>query len=160
VKLDVLPDRIVETARTYLGVPWVHCGKSKETGVDCAGLIWCVFQDLGAELEEYQDYTLQDEFDRLLSEVNKYCTLEAEYLPEEEKLLDPNHFDLAPHIVGWTKGDILIFRARLMFNHCAIYTGDGNMIHAYQSKAFLKVVEQPLNANWIKRLHSRYKWQQ
>ena len=37
---------IVATARTYVGTPFRHQGRT-HMGVDCIGLIWCVARDLG-----------------------------------------------------------------------------------------------------------------
>lgn len=37
---------VVECARSYIGVPWRHQGRSRE-GVDCGGLVRCVGVDLG-----------------------------------------------------------------------------------------------------------------
>lgn len=38
--------QILETARRYIGLPFVHQGRSKETGVDCVGLLVCILQEL------------------------------------------------------------------------------------------------------------------
>ena len=40
-------ERVVETARSYLGIPFRHQGRTREAGIDCAGLILCVGRDLG-----------------------------------------------------------------------------------------------------------------
>lgn len=37
---------VVTVARSYLGVPWHHMGRSR-VGIDCAGLLICVARDLG-----------------------------------------------------------------------------------------------------------------
>lgn len=39
-------ERIVEIARSYVGVPWKHQGRSR-TGLDCVGLVYRVWCDLG-----------------------------------------------------------------------------------------------------------------
>lgn len=46
---------IVETARTWLGVPWQHRGRSR-LGVDCVGLPRCVYAELGVELPDFLLY--------------------------------------------------------------------------------------------------------
>jgi hypothetical protein len=38
-------NRVVERARDYLGTPYVYAGESKR-GVDCSGLVYCVYQDV------------------------------------------------------------------------------------------------------------------
>lgn len=46
-EFTVTRQRIIEVARSYIGLPFVHQGRSKETGVDCVGLLVC----MGTELE-------------------------------------------------------------------------------------------------------------
>lgn len=44
------PDAVVQAAREYLGVPYVHGGDGR-SGLDCSGLVYRVFRDMtGAEL--------------------------------------------------------------------------------------------------------------
>ncbi len=38
---------IVEAARTYVGTRYRHQGRSRETAVDCVGLLVCVAHDIG-----------------------------------------------------------------------------------------------------------------
>lgn len=40
-------ERVIETARSYLGVPFRHQGRTRESGIDCAGLLLCVGRELG-----------------------------------------------------------------------------------------------------------------
>ena len=49
-------DQIVDTARKYLHVPWVHQGRNKH-GLDCVGLLFIVARDLGIELRDVTGYT-------------------------------------------------------------------------------------------------------
>lgn len=47
---------IVEAARTYIGVPWKHMGRSRR-GLDCAGLLIVAAKDAkGADLESPARY--------------------------------------------------------------------------------------------------------
>lgn len=49
--LNTNGNTIVAQAQTYLGVPYVWGGESlAEGGLDCSGLIWRVYQDLGTTL--------------------------------------------------------------------------------------------------------------
>lgn len=41
--------QIIENALSYVGLPFVHQGRSKETGVDCVGLLVCMGKELDYE---------------------------------------------------------------------------------------------------------------
>lgn len=45
---------IVQQARTYIGVRWKHRGRSRN-GMDCAGLPWLVYSDLGDPRPDFAD---------------------------------------------------------------------------------------------------------
>lgn len=47
----ITPHAVVYQARTYIGTPWRHQGRSR-TGLDCGGLVFCVWLDLGEELDD------------------------------------------------------------------------------------------------------------
>lgn len=53
--LDQSQRRLLSAARSYLGVKWRHRGRSR-VGVDCAGLVWCMYRDCGVSLPDRQDY--------------------------------------------------------------------------------------------------------
>ena len=44
-----MPSRaqIAEAARAYLGVRWRHCGRDRQNGLDCVGLLLAVSADVG-----------------------------------------------------------------------------------------------------------------
>ena len=46
---------LVAAARTYLGVPWKHYGRTRN-GVDCVGLIVLSLEDAGAPVEDSRVY--------------------------------------------------------------------------------------------------------
>ena len=46
---------LVDSARKYLGVPFRHRGRSA-SGLDCAGLGWIAYRDLGIELPDVRAY--------------------------------------------------------------------------------------------------------
>lgn len=53
--LDQSQRRLLNAARSMLGVPWRHRGRSR-VGVDCAGLVWCMYRDCGVVLPDRRDY--------------------------------------------------------------------------------------------------------
>lgn len=134
-----LGEKIVKAAREYIGTPWHHSARLKGVGIDCIGLLYCTAKDVGIEVVDYPNYGRSDEFKRMVTHIKKYC-------------VRINRKD------EWEEGDIIVFRGRMMLNHCAIYSGEGNMIHAYDGANINAVVEQPLNDNWRDRIHSIYRY--
>lgn len=132
------PDRIVRKAREFLGTPYHHDARLKGVGVDCAGLIACTFDELGVSVPDKRGYGFDaDNFEVLRGGV--------------AALGDP---------VGsgpWMPGDMILFRARLMFNHCGFYTGDG-LIHAYSSPCVMAVAEHPMDESWLLRVADVYRY--
>lgn len=53
---------VIETAKSYVGLPFVHQGRSKVTGVDCVGLLVC----MGKEFE-YPDLKDAEAYRRIPS---------------------------------------------------------------------------------------------
>lgn len=133
------PWSIVAKAREYIGTPWHHTARVKGHGIDCAGLLVCVSQDLGVPVSDMTSYTLGDEYELMVGTIEQYC----------RKLRDNEH--LIP-------GDILVFRGRMMTNHCAFYNGDDGIIHAYNSPSVKRVVEHGLDDSWRDRIVGRYRY--
>jgi len=132
----VNPDALVKIARSYLGTPWHHAGRLRGVGVDCIGLVAETHREAGHAVSDSLDYSMYDEYDRLLS------------------VLDTHATRVDGELQG---GDILVFRARLMDNHCGLYTENGHFIHAYSSPAVMRVVEVPLDDSWRRRLQAVYR---
>jgi cell wall-associated NlpC family hydrolase len=61
---------IVAAARSYIGVPFVHQGRTKVHGLDCLGLIWAVAKDVGYDYQMRNDYTPAPHSDLLVNGVN------------------------------------------------------------------------------------------
>lgn len=61
---------VIEAARQYLGVPFKHRGRT-DRGIDCAGLVWCAYRDLGVikpDLKRYGREPFRDGLMRALIE--------------------------------------------------------------------------------------------
>jgi len=134
---------VVRVAKEYIGTPWHHCGRKKGVGIDCAGLLFCVFGELGAQLDDPLRYSMDDEFEMLFDVAAEHCN-EIDFI------------DVQP-------GDILLFRNLTipatvrMYNHCAIFHFDGevpSMIHSWNGGSIGKTVSQPLDRFWLRSLHS------
>jgi cell wall-associated NlpC family hydrolase len=121
-------NKITDTARSYLGAKWVHCGRTKDE-VDCTGLLVCVFRDLGYAIEDFAPYAPDiDQYEALVARIERYC--------DRVYTLNP--------------GDILLFRKHGMPNHCGIYLGNDRFIHSYNKPAIKQVVEQTYSDMWKK----------
>lgn len=51
-----LRKKIIAEARKYLGTPYIHLGRSTK-GLDCAGLLYVVFNVLTRVKSDFQEYT-------------------------------------------------------------------------------------------------------
>ena len=120
---------IVEAARKYLGVKFRHQGRSRATGVDCAGLVICTLRDIGMTPADSTDYNMTPDPVQMLSVIVQ----NAVEIPVA---------DMMP-------GDVLWMRFATEPQHVAIVTENG-IIHSYSNRG--KVVEHALNDVWCKRI--------
>jgi hypothetical protein len=63
---------MIEAARAYLGVPFLHQGRSRR-GVDCVGLVILAARDCGIKVQDSQGYNVRFEKDQLLNAVMAHC---------------------------------------------------------------------------------------
>ena len=50
-------DKLIKVVRTWIGVPFLHHGRSRSQGVDCFGLMAVVFMELGMDIVgEYKNH--------------------------------------------------------------------------------------------------------
>ena len=125
--------QVVEEARSWIGVPYRHQGRTRAHGVDCLGLIVVVSHALG--LSDY--------------DTNNYRrdTIHATFLSTFRQEMQP-----VP-IPERSEGDVLIFRQKRFPCHCGILTmknGVEHFIHAYGRRK--GVFEEALPGEWQRRL--------
>lgn len=125
-------DEVVAAARDWLGVPFLHQGRSR-AGVDCAGLVICVARGLG-ELPEGYD-------------VNGYRRApDGSMLRECDARLVP--------ISGLEAGAVAMMRFSEEPQHLAFVApyrhGGFALIHALQKSG--RVVEHRLDPTWRGRI--------
>ncbi len=128
--------QISAAAKKYIGVPFIHQGRSVE-GMDCVGLLVQVAEDLGLEAHDFTAYSLRPQAKQLMKLIGKSCD-KVEGAPEP--------------------GDILVF-ALLGPNwpqHAAIKTEAG-MVHSYRGGPN-KVVEVSFDDHWKSKLHSTWRY--
>lgn len=119
-------------ARSWLGVPWAHQGRTR-LGIDCAGLVIMVARGLG--ISEYDTTNYQ-------RRTNGHGFLE--------------HFranmDQRP-VADARPGDVLLFRDKQFPCHSAIVAlrdGVPTIVHAHALRRM--VVEEPLGqGDWLER---------
>lgn len=117
LRVSALSDSVIEQARTWLGVPFRHQGRTRH-GVDCVGLVLCVYADVGIELPDNPVYERETSDQRLEQLAGKYFRTAP--IPE--------------------RGDILQYRVQgFPTPHVAIYTGE-TIIHAFYKHQ--RVIEQ------------------
>lgn len=113
---------IVEAARSYLGVRWVHEGRSR-AGMDCIGLVCRVGTDLGVEYEDMKGYDRVPNGQVFVNHVKKYLT------PNRSGLILP--------------GSVGLIRQSRYPCHAGIFSekdGETYFIHAFLPRH--KVVEE------------------
>lgn len=125
------PDLIIATARSMLKTPFRHQARVPGRGLDCAGLLVCVCQELGLSVEDVQGYG-RNPFNGMLEEAIR----SQPFLREVAKAA------LQP-------GDVLLMRFSQEPQHIAIATDHG-MIHAYEHSG--AVVEHRIADVWRARI--------
>jgi cell wall-associated NlpC family hydrolase len=132
----------VHRARTYLGTPFCAGGRTSH-GLDCAGLLLRVAEDLGLERPVVPNYQLAFDSGCIAPYLQPFCERVPLALPPP---LDPGD--------GGEPGDFLIFSLAKGVQHLGIATGDGTFVHAWDAPGIGRVTETPLNPWWQDRLLS------
>lgn len=121
---------LVAAARTWLGVPFVHQGRSR-LGVDCAGLVVALMRDNGLMPVGFRDERTYGRSPR--TEMQDTVT----------RFMRP-----AP---GPAAGVLVLIRWRVHehASHVALLTERDTIIHSYQSAG--EVVENGYRGPWLRR---------
>jgi hypothetical protein len=128
----VTRDEIVEAARGWLDTRWVHQGRST-AGIDCAGLLIKVHEDLGLPVEDMTGYRRSPDGVSFRRHIFNQTTHTNDLLP----------------------GTICLFREALFPTHTGFLTMKHDrlhLIHAYATAG--KVVEEPFDHEWPQLLVS------
>ncbi len=134
---------VTRVARTYVGTPFQHLGRSKGQALDCVGLALCVGEDLGIldrfgrpfRRDDYPDYNSQPVDDFVFQELKRRAI--------ERRPTDPIR-----------EGDVLAVRIPHFPCHAAIAadrSGVRYMIHAYRSMP-AQCVEHVISLGWKNRI--------
>jgi len=122
---------IVEKAKEYLHTPFKHQGRLKGVGVDCIGLIICVYKDVGIFEGDFSSYSRQPHPPTLLKNIKNY-------------FIEISEDELLP-------GDVILFEfVKGAPQHFALYMGGGYIIHSYSTSG--GVVHHVLAESWRKHI--------
>jgi hypothetical protein len=129
---------VLACARTYLGTRWLHQGRVKGVGVDCAGLIICVAGELGLARVTFDNYSQYPDGATLQS----VCSLHMDQI------------DLG----AAQPGDVMVFTFDRDPQHLGFRSeidGRPGLIHCYASAK--RVVEHDLDELWRTRARSAWR---
>lgn len=138
-------DRVVATARQWIGTPYRHQASCKNAGTDCLGLLRGIWREvLGTEPERAPAYS---------KDWSEPARIETLWNAAERHLIAKPLDDEAP-------GDVLLFRMRegSVAKHLGVAGEIGrsaSFIHAYSGHS---VVESRLSAPWRRRIVARFKF--
>lgn len=132
-------ERIVATAREYLGVKFKHQGRVR-AGLDCIGLVIRVAHDLGLSDFDTTDYSRIPDGVRLRAGLDQ-------------------HMDRMP-VALVRPGDVLLMQFETQPQHVAIVAdyahGGLSIIHALATAR--KVAEMRLDSVWLSRVVGAYQF--
>lgn len=132
------PGILVAQARTYLGVPWRHQGRTR-AGLDCVGLIVRVAHDLGLSDYDTAGYGRRAQGQGFVEHFR-------------------NHMD-AIALGAAREGDVLVFAEQTYPCHCAILAERFDNAHILHAHALRRaVVEEPYAGEWPERVKFAFRF--
>lgn len=144
---DVDRSMLVAAAREYLGVPFFWGGMTRQ-GMDCCGLLLACVQGLGWTDWTPRSYGRQVQPNALYAALTRFC--------DRVDTSAPMTLYNTEGAAMMEAGDLLLFAVGGQPQHLAIANGDGGMIHAHEAAG--KVVEQPIDTGWMRRLVGVWRW--
>ena len=124
-------EELVLQARTWLGVPYKHQGRTR-SGVDCGGLLLCVGEELGIQVVHPETYSMSPDPKLIQASILANCTKVDSIQP----------------------GDVLWFSFAGEPRHVGL-ASDIGVIHSWAKPG--KVVEHRLDEVWLNRLRGIYR---
>jgi cell wall-associated NlpC family hydrolase len=120
-------EKFVEAARSYVGTPFFHTGRSRR-GLDCVGLLLCSCHDVGVLTGyDHTSYSAVMPAGTLRHVLSKFCDV----------------------VTGEPQaGDVLLYKFGGLEQHTAVFTGEGTIVHAFQDAGV--VAEHSMTGAWKK----------
>jgi len=136
-----MSDHITEIAREWIGTPYMHQMSEIGLGCDCLGLLRGVWRTYYQRPEP--------------EEAPNYTASWGDHRTDDPLLaIAKKHFDA---VTCLEQAEVLMFRMRptVAVKHCAIYTGNKVMIHAYSNHM---VREEEFTDWWNKKLVGKFRF--
>ena len=133
-----LADTIVAEARTWLGVPWRHQGRSR-AGVDCAGLVVLVARALELADHDSKAYGRRAQGQGFVEHFRAHMDGIA--------------------ITQAKPGDVLVFADQAYPCHCGFLTerlGRLHLLHAHATRR--QVIEEPYVGEWPAKIKFAFRF--
>tara|TARA_R110002020_G_scaffold460086_1_gene678445 strand:- start:6357 stop:6764 length:408 start_codon:yes stop_codon:yes gene_type:complete len=130
----LVASKIVELARECLGTPYIHQGRHKGVGLDCAGLVAYVLDGLKLPYNDMKGYP-RTPYDGMLKKA----------LDNEPSL---------ERVYNYEQGCVLLLRITKDPQHLAIYAGH-TIIHSYLTAK--KVTEHGFSDSWRRKVVGIYR---
>jgi cell wall-associated NlpC family hydrolase len=136
VDIDVRA-RIVQAARSLIGVKYVHQGRSR-FGIDCAGVVVHAGAATGIPIEDHTVYPGGLNLNLMLEYLSKNAI---------------KTMGKCVPAVSIPRGSIVLFlHPRIQLCHVGIKTEGASMVHSWKSTG--KVTETPIDSRWHRVLES------
>lgn len=133
-------DQLITIARSTLGTPFCHQGRSLEGGLDCVGVPLYVANQMGISYTDVVGYTRRPGGGKLEATFDEHVE---------------NGVLIRVSISEMQAGDLLMMNFSGQPQHIAIFTGE-NIIHAYQQVG--RVCEHRLDDTWRSRIVRVYRF--
>ena len=108
-------EAVVAAAMDWMGTPYVHMGRIKGVGVDCAQLLIAVYSEAGV-IEAFDPGTYTHDW----------------YMHRSEELYLGHLLQHAEQVDAPEPGDMAAYRFGRTMSHAGIITEPGYMVHAYR----------------------------
>lgn len=133
-------DQIIAECRSWLKTPYHDQASLKGVGCDCLGLLRGVYTSLVEPIKEPTPT-----YSRRWGEIDV-----RDFIVEAA-----DRYLIRKGMSVWLPGDVLIFRMKpsAAAKHCAFYSGNDRMIHAYSGHV---VTETSIGPHWAKRVAAVY----
>lgn len=134
------PERIIAEARSWLGVPWRHQGRTR-SGIDCVGLVVCVARALRLSDYDSTGYSRRAQGQGFVEHFRS--NMDGVAIPDARS------------------GDVLVFADQAYPCHCGFLTqrlGHPHLLHAHATRR--KVIEEPYAGEWPIKVKFAFRFRQ